>query len=585
MPTRRLTLSLHGLSLKILLCLLALSGLAASAQSAKPSAAIKVDQVGYLPSAAKLASVAADAKSFEVIDLKSNKSVLSGKLSSPVADSSSGDSVRYADFSALKTPGDYVLNVPGLGRSWKFKIADDVYNPAYRIAMRAFYGQRCGMAVDMGPDFPGFKHAACHLKSDFHPSSGRSGERDNIGGWHDAGDYGRYTVNASVSNGLLLQAWSLYGDKLKSIGLAIPESGQTTPDFLSEVRYNLEWTLKMQDEDGGAWHKQTALHFGGFMPPEQDTDEPFIVGSGAAPFKTTCGTADLAASAAAAARIFAPYDKAFADRALAAARKGWAWVRQNPNAYFTNVPGVQSGNYPDNRCTDEILWASAELYQTTGEDQFNQYFTTHYEEFLPELAKLDAENWRVVSPMALWAYAAAPRSGANPRVVAAIRERSVLEAKRIASQTEQRGYRVSVAGDEYHWGSNDVAAGYGVELMLANRFSPDPKLAAAALDNLHYLLGNNTFSLSFVSQLGENALKHPHHRPSGSQKYPGAWPGLLSGGPNSYELDPALKVLHDKNPNLPPAKSFVDSEGSWCSNEIAINWQAVFVYLLAGQVK
>jgi hypothetical protein len=39
-----------------------------------------------------------------------------------------------------------------------------------------------------------------------------------------------------------------------------------------------------------------------------------------------------------------------------------------------------------------------------------------------------------------------------------------------------------------------------------------------------------------------------------------------------------LKAL----PNLPPARVYADNQDSYASNEIAINWQAAMVFLLAG---
>jgi endoglucanase len=37
--------------------------------------------------------------------------------------------------------------------------------------------------------------------------------------------------------------------------------------------------------------------------------------------------------------------------------------------------------------------------------------------------------------------------------------------------------------------------------------------------------------------------------------------------------------------NLPPAKNYVDEMASYGSNEVAINWQALLVFLLAGQLQ
>ena len=101
----------------------------------------------------------------------------------------------------------------------------------------------------------------------------------------------------------------------------------------------------------------------------------------------------------------------------------------------------------------------------------------------------------------------------------------------------------------------------------------------AALDNLHYLLGRNAFSLSWVTQVGENPYRHPHHRPSGADNIAEPWPGLLSGGPNAARQDGATQHLP---PATPPARCYLDEQDSYASNEVAINWNAPLVFLLAG---
>jgi endoglucanase len=121
-------------------------------------------------------------------------------------------------------------------------------------------------------------------------------------------------------------------------------------------------------------------------------------------------------------------------------------------------------------------------------------------------------------------------------------------------------------------------ANYGVQLLVTNVVQPNSRYVDTALDNLHYLLGRNTHSLSFVTQVGDHPFRHPHHRPSGADNLEEPWPGLLSGGPNHARQDPAMQKL----PLLPPAKMYLDEEASYASNEIAINWNAPLVFLLAG---
>ncbi len=549
-----------------------------------PSLAIKVDQVGYPlhgPKVALVASAGGPSQSFEIRRSSDGALVFQGKLTPPEADPDTGDQVQAADFTTLRTAGTYYLQVPGVGRSWNFVLSDKVFERTYYLAMRGFYGQRCGTAVDLGPEFPGYSHPACHLHGEFHASSGAKGPRDNVGGWHDAGDYGRYMVNSGITTGTLLWAWEIYGRKLKNIHLNIPETGNGTPDILNEARWNLEWMLKMQDADGGAWHKQTSEHFPGFIAPQDDTLPSEVIGTGAAPYKSTCATADLAAVGAIAARVYKPYDAKFAARALEAARRAWAWTKQYPNVTFHNPPGVTTGGYDDWSCEDERLWAAAELGRTTGEAAFSDFFLNRYAAFLRQLDSPPAESWATVGPMALWTYAISARDGADAKAVDAIRDRTVAAARAVVQRTRRNPYHVSMQARDYIWGSNGVAAGYGVYLLIANVLSPDQEFVDAARDNLHYLLGRNTFSLSWVTQVGENPFQHPHHRPSGDGKQDKPWPGLLSGGPNAGRQDAVLAALP---PNLPPAKVYADQLASYASNEIAINWQASLVFLLAGEL-
>jgi endoglucanase len=544
---------------------------------------IKVDQVGYPLSGPKIALVSAPGTSFEVKRSSDNVTVFKGKLTQAQTDRNSGDRVQAADYSALRTAGRYYVEIPGVGRSWDFDIGPNVFDRTYSLAMLGFYGQRCGTAVDLGPEFPGYSHPACHQHGEFNPTSGKSGVRDNIGGWHDAGDYGRYMVNSGIATGTLLWTWEIYGQRIKKISLHIPESGNGTPDILNEARWNIEWMLKMQDTDGGAWHKQTSRYFPGFIAPEDDKLPSEVIGTGSPPYKSSCATGDLAVVGAIAAREYQPYDAKFAARALDAARRAWAWTEKNPNVTIqNNPPGIQSGVYGAASCRSEMLWAAAELWRTTGEAQFNQYFLDHYADFLASLDSPPGESWSSLGSMGLWSYALSPRKGGEVKAIAAIKERTIAGARGVVVRTRANPYHVSLKASDYVWGSNGVAAEYGMYLLMANLFQPDARFVDAARDNLHYLLGRNTFSLSWVTKVGEHPYQHPHHRPSASGKQPGAWPGLLSGGPNKNREDHVLAALPK---NLPPAKDYVDTQDSYASNEICINWQASLVFLLAGEMQ
>ena len=544
--------------------------------AAAATTAIKVDQIGYLPNAPKLAFVVSDKPASEFLLRKAEDSsiVFRGRLSPPVDDADSGERVHVADFSLFRTEGRFFLEVADVGNSWSFAIGPSVYARAFYLTMRSFYGQRCGTAVDLGPEFPNFKHAACHLTAAYHFTSGKRGPLAPAKGWHDAGDYGRYVVNSGISTGELLWTWELFGKRLKHVSLDIPESNNATPDILDEVRWNLEWMLTMQDHDGGVWHKQTSERFADFVMPENDTLVSYVIGTGQEPYKSSTATADFAAVMAIAARVYQPFDREYAQKCLAAATKAWTWLQKHPKVVFRNADGVLTGEYGDNNPRDEILWAAAELWRTTKQKQYESYFLNHYSSHLPSLGA-GAPAWPQLGPLALWTYVL--EGTANNDAARTIRQASLKAADEIVVRTNKNAYRHSLRTNDYVWGSNGVVANYGVQLLIANALKPNTPYVESALDNLHYLFGRNTFSLSWVTQLGDNPFRNPHHRPSRADNNSGPWPGLLSGGPNRSRQDPKMIRLG----NRPPAKMYLDEWESFATNEVAINWNAPLVFLLA----
>jgi endoglucanase len=83
--------------------------------------------------------------------------------------------------------------------------------------------------------------------------------------------------------------------------------------------------------------------------------------------------------------------------------------------------------------------------------------------------------------------------------------------------------------------------------------------------------------LSWVTQLGRKAFEHPHHRPSGADNIAAPWPGLVSGGPNGHPAD----RIGEQLPKGSPMKMYADNQWAYSLNEIAINWNAPLVFLLA----
>ena len=99
--------------------------------------------------------------------------------------------------------------------------------------------------------------------------------------------------------------------------------------------------------------------------PQDDHPISYVIGTRSVPYKSTCATADPAAVAASAARCFGPFDDAYAKTCLDAAKRAYAWASKTPDVRFQNPEGIRTGEYGDDDCRDEMLWAAAELWRTS----------------------------------------------------------------------------------------------------------------------------------------------------------------------------------------------------------------------------
>ncbi len=536
---------------------------------------VKIDQNGYKPDEIKYVIVTSPSKNFVIKRIEDNKQVFYGELKGPVADYDSGDKCYVGDFSKFKEPGIYYIETDKSGVSYKFKIADDILKDVLYKVLHGFYLQRCGTKVK---DAAGFGHPACHLKPALlHPSLSEKGEINVTGGWHDAGDYGKYVVNSGISTATLLYAYERYSLKLKNFKFDIPDADKSMPDILAEAKWNIEWMLKMQRNDGAVYHKVTTERFTEMQKKaEEDNAQQYIYEI------TTNATGNLAAVAAIAARIYKEFDYDFANKCLAASEKAWKFLyyhnEQIPKGGFKNPAGTNTGQYSDGFDGDERFWAATELFITTGKDTYRDYITKNYNYWNP-LISAPAYWWEVYVP-GMFSYIYASRTDKDTELVQKIKNDLEMYADSLIERIENNGYKYILEEKDYIWGSNSVALNYAINLLVASEVLNNErtqKYRQGAMEVLHYLFGRNPFSKSYVTGIGSNYVRNIHHRPTVSDDINEPYPGLLSGGPNMKKNDPVLKQLSF---DTPAARCFADDTGSYASNEIAINWNAPLVYVL-----
>lgn len=554
--------------------LAALAGAAGRADAA----AVKFNQLGFLPGSQKLAVVTdSGADSFAVLDAASGKTVLEGRLGAPAQWDASGESVRVADFSRLTTPGSYRIRVAGQPDSAPFPIAADAYRALDAAAVKAYYYQRSGIALEP-------RYAGVYARPLGHPdtqvlvhASAASAARpagtviSSPKGWYDAGDYNKYVVNSGISTYTLLAAYEHFPKFFDGLALHIPESGNGLPDILNEALWNIEWLATMQDpNDGGVYHKLTNRQFDPFVMPDKATTPRYVVQ------KTTAAALDFAAVMAAASRVLAPFDMQDPGRSrryLAQAEKAWAWALAHPDVVYRQPADIGTGEYGDNKLDDEFSWAATELLIATGKDA---YRARAFDDALPHGL---APGWADVRQLG-WISLVQQRDRLPRGVDAGAARQHILDAAdTLLARWNSSPYRISMATPEFVWGSNSVILNQAMMLVQAYRITGRADYLDGAQSSLDYVLGRNGPGRSFVTGFGAPSPMHPHHRPSESDGVAAPAPGWLVGGPNPGQQD--RKGCPAPYPSNLPALSYLDNMCSYASGEVAINWNAPLVYVTA----
>ena len=536
----------------------------AAANAGAPTGAgrLRFSTHGFRPDAVKRltvpAELACEARDFSVLEAGSGRVVWRGSFGPELETTASDTAERVAtgDFSALIETGSYFIELANGERSSEFRVDDKIWNEAYVLAARAMYLWRCGCAVRGEWRGKVYSHAACHRHDGFLDFVGgpAGSRRDATGGWHDAGDYNKYVVNAGVTVGMMFRAWEHFGERIAPLRLHIPESGNGMPDLLNELRYEFDWLFKMQFEDGRVSHKLTAVNFDYRDLPEGDADLRYFCPWG------TAATADFVAMMALGARHFRAYDADYAARCLSAAHRGWECLLAHPGHVEPDQSAFSTGGYGA-QDKSHRLWAAVEMWETTGESRFLRDFEQRAPDF--EFNRF-GPVWYDVEDLALGAYLEASRKSERKQdLVARLEESLFARAADAAREAEANphGRPLGVKRECFEWGGNGRVAGQTYQLHLADRLRPDPSYRRAAQHALAHLFGRNFHACSYVTGLGDNPPVNPHDRRGG------AWPGYLVGGP------------------WPTARDWFDVVEDYKTNEIAINWNAALIYALAAFVE
>ena len=446
---------------------------------------VLVDQVGYQTDSVKTAVFRGKnlSDTFQIINAVTGETVYTGTIGKSISQPVFGEYCAMGTFTDLTTPGTYYIQTAYIGQSYQFKIGDNLYKNILNEACLNLYSKRCGINLD--PAIAGTAaHQACHL--DYVKSSENPEEVYELsGGWHNDDNYGKDVSEACEVIAPLLLSYELYPAVFDD-ATGIPESGNNIPDILDEVRYEVDWLLKMQDaKTGGVYEGVTQVKDSAFslktskddetgedngtISPDQDESEYELL-----PVSLEA-TEEFIAILSKFAYSYKNYDTQFASQCLTAAEKAWKSIDAR------NLKNTE----------DEYFFAAAELYRSIGRSTYRNEVTQYLER--EDLATVTT-NHRYYGTLTYFMT----KFHVDVDVCTKQMKLIMNEGEEIASSANDNRYGICLT--KGYALDNIVSA--AAKLTVVEHVITNHEYAMVIESHLHYFLGENTDGVSYVRNYG-----------------------------------------------------------------------------------
>ena len=426
--------------------------------------AILVDQVGYAAASSKIAVFRGEIlpDTYNIVSVDTGETVYLGEIEEKGYDSVTNEAISYGDFTEFTEEGTYYLQAEYVGQSYSFMIEKNPYTEIFKEAMKQYYYNRCGS--NLSRELAGeAAHNACHMRT-AQLKEDATVQLDVSGGWHVDESGKRDVAEGCQAAAALLLAYELYGE-IFSDDVGIPESGNEIPDVMDEIRYEIEWLLKMQDTASGAVYS-------GISVIDNGTSSNLLCAEDI----TMEATIEFAAAMAKFSYLYQNYDRKFATKCLQAADRAYRYA----------------GKYLNDVSPEAYFFAAAELYRASG----NYNYRNAVLSYLSGTENPDMSNDSVF-------YGAVTYLSTKQRV-------DVEQCDRLIgillSDVEEISYasknsRYLTEGNEKQ-DNNDELLGKMARLVVVDHIITNHEYTTVLENHLHYFLGRNAYAVSYIENAG-----------------------------------------------------------------------------------
>ena len=564
--------------------------------ASSPTAAIRVNQLGYLPDAPKVA-VFCSLDSVEIRDFivtdAAGKTVLRRR-----ADPSRSFGpcvVNYRlDFSSVRKPGEYRV-AAGAITSSMVRIREDAYAGAADTLLYYMREQRSGY----NPLFRTVVHIHDGIVVD---DSTRAGKFVPVtGGWADASDYLQYVMTSANATFVMLMAYrdhpGSFADQFDARGLA---GKNDVPDILDEARHGLTWLLRMFPSDSEMYNQlgDDRDHTYWDLPSTDSADYGWGKGKERALYPCTgkpqglfkyknrsdgfASTAGKYASTfALAAALYRTRDPQFAARLRQKAVAAYAIGKKFPGV-CQGAPGRAPYFYEEDNWVDDMELGAAELYALTRDRKYLREALNYAarEPVTPWMGADTARHyqwypWHNNGHYEIWRNAGT----ADRKVVADYYKRGIQAVVKRADN----GFRIGIP---FIWCSNNLMASFATQAYLYRRMTGDNQFREYEQAALDWLFGTNPWGVSMVIGLPHDGVfAHDPHSVVAKEMHIELTGALLDGPVYSSIYKHLLGIsLHDPDEYAPFNTGFIvyhDDVGDYSTNEPIMDGTANLSYLLA----
>ena len=507
--------------------------LALAAVQAFAGSWVRINQIGYLPEATKVAvfmsNEAVQVNGFELVDAFAGEAVWRSDAVRPMGALGQMKTTCRLDFSALKTDGAYYIKVLSSGgetRSEIFPINPKVYDGAADFVLNYMRQQRCGWN-------PFFKDS-CHRKDGIivgHPDPKKDSTfLDVTGGWHDASDCLQYTTTSANAIYQMMFAYQSNPEAFSDNHLADGTPGRNgIPDIIDEIYWGLKWLDKMNPEPGEMYNQiaDDRDHVGMRVPNDDQADygwgkgeyrpvwfcsgEPQQRGRRGDKNKTT-GVASTAGKFASdfalGAEILKPFYPEFAEKIGAKAQAAYDAGVAKPGVCQT-ASVVSPYIYEEDNWVDDMELAAYEMFRRTGDKKYRTEAIEYArrEPVTPWMGADSARHYQWYPFMNMGHYRIAKNFGGKVSAEFIRNIRSGIQ--RVYERGKDHPFMFGIPGI---WCSNNLTSAMLTQCILYRELTGDTTYQEMEGALRDWLLGCNPWGVSMIVELPKGGIfpTQPH---------------------------------------------------------------------------